>query len=308
MQISLSRNSDVPLRRQLAEQVVFLITTGQLRAGENLPSVRALARRLKVHHNTVSGAYKDLVQRNWVTRQRGSKLVVGVRVPSTTGSPASLDQLINDTIQRARALGFSLQALTECVRERLEAQPADHILVVEEEPGLREIIGAEVRTALRLPVELCSLEEVKTRLGAAVGAQVFAPTHILGELEAFIPENRPAVSISYSQASEYVAAIRALRKPSAIAVVSVSKSVLRTARGLLAPAIGRKHTFREILISMKARADTGQYDVVFCDSIAFLSTRNKRKIHYQLVADNCLEHLRAAIKPTSNGVTDSKKK
>jgi GntR family transcriptional regulator len=91
MQISLSRNSDVPLRRQLAEQVVFLITTGQLRVGENLPSVRALARILKVHHNTVSGAYQDLVQRNWVTRQRGSKLVVGVRLPSTSGSPASLN-------------------------------------------------------------------------------------------------------------------------------------------------------------------------------------------------------------------------
>jgi Bacterial regulatory proteins, gntR family len=50
MQISLSKNSDVPLRQQLAEQIVFLITTGQLRAGEELPSVRALARRVKVHH------------------------------------------------------------------------------------------------------------------------------------------------------------------------------------------------------------------------------------------------------------------
>jgi len=280
----------------LAEQVVFLITTGQLRAGEHLPSVRALARRLKVHHNTVSGAYKDLVQRNWVTRQRGSKLVIGVRLQSTVGSPASLDQLINDTIQRARTLGFSLQALTECVRERLEAQPADHILVVEEEPGLREIIGAEVRTALDWPVELCSPEEGKRRSGVAVGVQVFAPTHVVGELQPFIPENRPAVSISYSQASEHVAVIEALSKPSAIAVVSVSESLLRTARGLLAPAIGRNHTFREILTSGKVRADTGEFDVVFCDSIAFLSTRHKRKIRYQLVADSCLEHLSAAIK------------
>jgi DNA-binding transcriptional regulator YhcF (GntR family) len=308
MQISLSRNSDVPLRRQLAEQVVFLITTGQLRAGEHLPSVRALARLLKVHHNTVSGAYQDLVQRNWVTRQRGSRLVVGVRLPSTTGSPASLDQLINDTIQRAKALGFSLQALTDCVRERLEAQPADHILIVEEEPGLREIIAAEVRTALGWPVELCSPAEAKRGSGVAVGAQVFAPMHILGELQPFVPENRPAVSISYSQASEHVEAIRALSKPSAIAVVSISKSLLRTARGLLAPAIGRKHTFREILMVGKARVDVGGFDVVLCDSVAFLSFRNKRTIRYQLVADSCLEQLSAAIKAASNGVTISKKK
>jgi DNA-binding transcriptional regulator YhcF (GntR family) len=298
MQISLSRNSDVPLRRQLAEQVVFLITTGQLRAGDNLPSVRALARRLKVHHNTVSGAYKDLVQRNWVTRQRGSKLVVGVRPQSTLASPASLDQLINDTIQRARKLGFSLQALTDCVRARLEAQPADHILIVEEEPGLREIIGAEVRSALGWPVELCSPGEAKNNLGVPVGVQVFAPEHVLEEFQLFIPENRPAVSISYSHASEHLAVIRTLSKPSAIAVVSVSKSLLTTARGLLAPAVGRKHTFREILISGKVRTDTSEFDVVFCDSIAFTSIRNKRKVLYQLVAESSLEQLRAAIKPT----------
>jgi hypothetical protein len=168
----------------------------------------------------------------------------------------------NDTIQRARALGFSLQALTDCVRERLEAQPADHILIVEEDLGLREIIGAEVRSALGWPAELCSPEEAKRRSGVAVGAQVFAPAYILGELQPFIPENRPAVAISYSQASEHVAAIGALGKPSAIAVVSVSKSLLRTARGLLAPAIGRKHTYSEILISGNAgvtRASTTWY-------------------------------------------------
>jgi DNA-binding transcriptional regulator YhcF (GntR family) len=42
MQISLSKNSDVPLRQQIAQQIVFLITTGQLRAGQQLPSVRSL--------------------------------------------------------------------------------------------------------------------------------------------------------------------------------------------------------------------------------------------------------------------------
>ena len=42
MQIALSKTSDVPLRQQLAEQIVFLITTGQLQFGEELPSVRSL--------------------------------------------------------------------------------------------------------------------------------------------------------------------------------------------------------------------------------------------------------------------------
>ena len=37
----------MPLRQQLAEQIVFLITTGKLRSGQRLPSVREVARRLK---------------------------------------------------------------------------------------------------------------------------------------------------------------------------------------------------------------------------------------------------------------------
>jgi hypothetical protein len=47
----------------------------------------------------------------------------------------------------------------------------------------------------------------------------------------------------------------------------------------------------------KVRADISKFDVLFCDSIAFLSTRSKRKICYQLVADGCLEHLNALLNP-----------
>jgi DNA-binding transcriptional regulator YhcF (GntR family) len=45
VQIVLSKHSEVPLREQIAEQIVYLIRTGQLRAGAALPSVRALGRR-----------------------------------------------------------------------------------------------------------------------------------------------------------------------------------------------------------------------------------------------------------------------
>ena len=137
MQIALSKNSDVPLRQQLAEQIVFLITTGQLRAGEALPSVRALARQSKVHHNTVSEAYQQLVSRGWVTGRRGTQLVVGTNAGAPLVKPHTLDELINESIERAREMGYSLQALRQKVLERLMAQPPDHFLVVEREPGLR---------------------------------------------------------------------------------------------------------------------------------------------------------------------------
>src|SRR5215813_1479728 len=79
MEIRIDDASDVSIRDQLAEQIVFSITTGRLSAGQPLPSVRELARRLKIHHNTVSSAYQQLVRRKWVSRRRGSRLIVLVR-------------------------------------------------------------------------------------------------------------------------------------------------------------------------------------------------------------------------------------
>src|SRR5690348_2395073 len=183
MKLSLSKSSDVPLRQQLAEQIIFLITTGKLREGEELPSVRALARQVNVHYNTVSEAYQDLVQRHWVSRQPGSKLVVGANARSKQKRPSSLDDLINRTIERAKDMGFSLQELTERVRERILAQPPDHILIVEREEGLREILSREVSSKLALPIETCTPEDLMKNPALAVGAQVAAPNHFLEELK-----------------------------------------------------------------------------------------------------------------------------
>jgi GntR family transcriptional regulator len=298
MQILLSKNSDVPLRQQLAEQIVFLITTGQLRAGQQLPSVRALARRVKVHHNTVSEAYQDLVRRHWLTGQRGTRLIVGARAAPTQQSPSSLDELINESIQRAKELGFSLQQLTECVRHRLLAEPPDHFLIVEEEAGLRAIICREVQEKLGWPVDNCSPQQLAHRPGLAIGAQIFAPNHIIEELKPLVPQNRPSVSITYSGADEHINLIRSLKRPSTIAAVSVSESVLKTARSLFAPAMGRKHTFRECPLPKNERMELRGIDLAFCDSLAMPAVKCRSKIHYQLVAPSCMEYLASVFSLT----------
>ena len=137
--------------------------------------MRSLARRVEVHHNTVSEAYQDLVRRKRVTRHRGSRLIVGVHKGSISQPPPSgLDELIKESIQRAKKMGNSLQALTECVRNRLLAERADHILLVEEEPGLREVIRHEVQEKLGWSVKSCSQEQFAKEAALAVGAQVFA--------------------------------------------------------------------------------------------------------------------------------------
>jgi len=295
MQIVVSKESDVPLRQQLAEQIVFLITTGQLDAGTELPSVRALGRQSGVHHNTVSEAYQELVRRGWLTRRPGSRLVVGKGRTKPTLKSHDLDDLINYSILRARQMGFDLQALRIRVRERLMAEPPDHLLVVEEEPGMREIMRQEVEQSLGWPAQSCGYHDFAKEPGLAIGAQVLVANHLLETIKPLTSSHRPAQGVVYSLAADHVQQISRLENPSIISLVSISESVLRTARSIFAPAIGKKHVLNEVLVEGKLRPSLSNSDLVFCDTVTLEMVKARHKIHYQLIAKDCLSDLAASI-------------
>lgn len=68
----LDYSSGVPVYRQIIDQIRFGIASGQLKLGEQLPTVRALAVELKVNLNTISKAYKELEIKNILETQQGS--------------------------------------------------------------------------------------------------------------------------------------------------------------------------------------------------------------------------------------------
>jgi GntR family transcriptional regulator len=297
MKISLNKQSEVPLHEQLAEQIVFLITTGNLHTSEQLPSVRTLARSLRIHHNTVSKSYQDLVSRGWLRRQRGSRMCVGIQ--SIHPKPDSdLDDLINRSIRRASELGYSLQELRSKVVDRLQLESPDHILVVEAEAELRGIMCTEISSRTEKPVRSCSAEEFLRIPELSLGAQVVAPEHVLPSIMTRLPVDRPCMGLTFAGAEEHLALIRRLAEPSVIGVASVSKTFLRTARGLLAPVMGRRHTLKEILLPSESDERLGGIDLIFCDSLAMPTVHSRRKVHYRLIASQCLDDIAVAIVPT----------
>src|SRR3954471_21578150 len=72
MDIVLNRRAGVSVRDQLVAQIEMNILGGALGPGQRMPSVRALARRLSVHPNTVSAAYQELQDAGYVERRQGS--------------------------------------------------------------------------------------------------------------------------------------------------------------------------------------------------------------------------------------------
>ncbi len=296
MEIRISKESEVSLTQQLADQIVLLIATEKLKAGEALPSVRELARRLKIHHNTVSHAYADLVRRTWLIRRRGSHLVVRTAEPvSRPRRVQDLDDLINAAISSARERGYSLQQLRDRLRERLLAEPPDHILVVEQEPGLRRLLREEIREALAWPAEECAREDLAVNRGLAIGAVVVTPQYAVADVEPLVPKDRPPVPIAFCSADEHVERIRNLKEPSVIAVVSVSESLLQTAKSLLAPAVGRRHTLCGYLLPLESPRILRGADLVFCDSMALRRVKVPQSVHYRLVAPASVEYLSSAV-------------
>ena len=296
MDIRISKESEVSLRLQIGRQIAFLIATGKLKPGEALPSVRGLADRLKIHHNTVSQAYQDLVGICLLVRRRGSRMVVSSpEQPQVPARLQDLDDLINATIRTAQQRGYTLQQLRQRVRERMLLHPPDHFLVVEEEPGLRQLLREEIKENLGLPVEACSRSELSLNRGLTIGALVVSPPRTFREIVPLMPKDRPPIQITYSTAADQVELVRQLREPSVIAVVSVSELFLQTARGLLAAAVGRQHTMREFFLPLEKSINLDAADVVFCDSIARRQVKAPKTVPYRLVSSASLEYLASAI-------------
>ena len=118
-------NSGVPIYRQIVDQVLALVASGTLRAGEHLPSVRQVARDAAVNPMTVSKAYSKLEVEGVVRRVRGQGMEV--LPPSQNGSLDDRKQQFRSTIEpalhRARQLGLTRAQIREVISSLLQDQP-----------------------------------------------------------------------------------------------------------------------------------------------------------------------------------------
>src|ERR1700704_3373843 len=160
MQLWFARGSEVTIREQLETQVILGILTDDLAPGHRLPSTRELARRFRLHPNTVSAGYRQLERERWVEFRHGSGVYVGERKPELVPSSAlALDQLIARLFRSARELGAPLATVRSRLRQWLELQPPDHFLLIEPDEELRRIVAVEMQQAVTLPVRSCSLND-----------------------------------------------------------------------------------------------------------------------------------------------------
>lgn len=71
MNIIISNSSDKPIYEQITGQIKNLIMSGQLKAGTPLPSMRTLAKELRISVITTKRAYEDLERDGFITTMVG---------------------------------------------------------------------------------------------------------------------------------------------------------------------------------------------------------------------------------------------
>jgi GntR family transcriptional regulator len=174
MRLWLSKNSEVPIREQLTTQIMLGVVSGDLKPGQRLSSTRELARRFRIHANTVSAAYGELERRGWLESRKGSGVYVReFSKDRELDAGFELDQLISAFLARARDGGYSLGDVQARVKRWLEFQPPDHFLVIESDDELREILVAEIVEATEFRARGMSVEQC-AREGLPAGALAVA--------------------------------------------------------------------------------------------------------------------------------------
>lgn len=123
MDINLNLSDGVPIYRQIVNQVKYLVASGLLEPGEELPTIRALALQLKVTPNTIVKAYDELESAGVIHKRRGSGCFVAEArsLLAKRERQRILDQRIDALLAEAHQLNFTPDDVLRILRKRLQA-------------------------------------------------------------------------------------------------------------------------------------------------------------------------------------------
>ncbi len=126
MDITISLTDGVPIYRQIVNQVKYLVASGLLVPGEELPPIRTLSLQLKVTPNTVVKAYGELEVAGVVHKRRGSGTFVSeVRQQLALRERRRiLEQRIDGLLAEAHQLNFTGDDILRMLRDRRAAMDA----------------------------------------------------------------------------------------------------------------------------------------------------------------------------------------
>lgn len=120
----LLQNSGVPIYQQIAEQLKEDILAGKLKEGEYLPSIRGLARDLKISVITTMKAYELLAEEGLVTAMQGKGFYVNAQDSEMLREQhlRRVEDALGEAIMAAKIAGLTNQELMDTLQTLLAVE------------------------------------------------------------------------------------------------------------------------------------------------------------------------------------------
>lgn len=275
MKISVRRRAGSPLRDQLVKQLELRILAGDFSRGSKLPSVRALARQVGVHRNTVAAAYRALEATRHVSVRRGVGLVVSEQGPGPRAADPNLAARVRQALDGLSASGFARAAVRDEVRAWL-ARSCGRVVVVDPRVETAEVLAREIGEASGLPTTGLGFDELVASPASLDGALAVALPYHEERLKGLAP-GAPSYVLRLDL-TEDRAALMALPEGALVLVVSHAPYVLTFGRSLVEASRGEAlHVEGRLLReSSDWRSLVRAADLVFADVLSAPAVRRAR--------------------------------
>lgn len=122
MKIELDPTSELQLYKQLSNQLMLLIAKGELKNGDTLPSVRALAADLGINMNTVSKSYHELEEKQLILLKPKAKAIIigGQKKEVSAHDIEQIQSALQPLLIEAQARGVGEEQLLDIFRGMLK--------------------------------------------------------------------------------------------------------------------------------------------------------------------------------------------
>jgi GntR family transcriptional regulator len=122
MNLELDFRSGIPIYLQVVERIKERLAAGQLKPGDQLPTVRSLALELRVNFNTIARAYRIMDESGIISTQQGrGTYILEIPTPQVAESIRlkALEDLTQRYITDAERLGVSPEELDEILNKQV---------------------------------------------------------------------------------------------------------------------------------------------------------------------------------------------
>ena len=122
MNIVISNSGEIPIYEQIASQIKSAVIAGEVKPGEPLPSLRFLAKELRVSVISTKRAYEELEREGYITSVPGKRSFAAEinRELLREEQYKRLEEHLNEAVDAARTAGISLGEMKELLETLYE--------------------------------------------------------------------------------------------------------------------------------------------------------------------------------------------